>query len=120
MEDRIFWWQAREADAHDFVFDLLNSMQRDYEYVTSLNLQHYRSYNDEMAASINLTGISRPQGAGKHRPVTFNVIKSMCDTVQAKIAKNRPRCTFLTSGGDFSQQRKGKLLEKFCDGQLRP
>ncbi len=118
MEDRIFWWQSRESDAHDFVFDLLNAMQRDYKYVTGLNLQHYRAYNDEMAAAINLTGISRPQSVGKHRPVTFNVIKSMCDTVQAKIAKNRPRCTFLTSGGDFSQQRKGKLLEKFCDGQF--
>jgi len=118
MNERIFWWQASEAYAHDFVYDLLNAMERDYSHVTSLNLQHYRSYNDEMATALSLTGIARPEGAGRHRPVTFNVIKSMCDTVQAKIAKNRPRCTFLTSGGDFSQQRKGKLLEKFCDGQF--
>ena len=118
MEERIFWWQAREKDSHDFVFDLLNAMQRDYGHISSLNLQHYRSYNDENTPSLSLVGVSRPQGAGSHRPVTFNVIKSMCDTVQAKIAKNRPRCAFLTSGGDFSQQRKGKLLEKFCDGQF--
>ena len=118
MEERIFWWQAKEKDSHDFVFDLLNAMQRDYGHISSLNLQHYRSYNDENTPSLSLVGVSRPQGAGSHRPVTFNVIKSMCDTVQAKIAKNRPRCAFLTSGGDFSQQRKGKLLEKFCDGQF--
>jgi len=118
MKERIFWWQAKDKDSHNFVFDILNAMQRDYSYITSLNLQHYRSYNDENIPSLNLVGVSRPQGAGSHRPVTFNVIKSMCDTVQAKIAKNRPRCAFLTSGGDFSQQRKGKLLEKFCDGQF--
>ena len=117
-EERIFWWQAKDRESHNFVFDILHEMKRDYGYITSLNLQHYRSYNDENIPSLNLVGVSRPQGGGSHRPVTFNVIKSMCDTVQAKIAKNRPRCTFLTSGGDFSQQRKGRLLEKFCDGQF--
>jgi len=50
--------------------------------------------------------------------VTLNVIKSVCDTVSARIAKNRPRPVFLTSGGNYSLRRRAKLLEKFVDSQF--
>jgi hypothetical protein len=48
--------------------------------------------------------------------VTLNVIKSCIDTAQSKIAKNKPKPTFLTSGGDYSQQKKAKKLDKFILG----
>ena len=33
-----------------------------------------------------------------------------------KMAKNRPKPLFLTSGGDYKLIRKAKKLTKFCDG----
>ena len=46
-------------------------------------------------------------------PVSFNVIESMCDTVTNKIAKNRPRPTFVPSGGDYQLRQRVKLLDRF-------
>lgn len=48
--------------------------------------------------------------------ISYNVIQSAIDTVTAKIAKNRPRPLFLTSGGDSTMQRRAKKLTKFTDG----
>lgn len=48
--------------------------------------------------------------------ISYNVIQSAIDTVTAKIAKNRPKPLFLTSGGDYKIQRKAKKLTKFIDG----
>ncbi len=44
--------------------------------------------------------------------MTMNVIKSGVDTVTAKIGKDRPKATFLTSGGNYSLRRRAQLLEK--------
>lgn len=48
--------------------------------------------------------------------LTYNVVQSCVDTVTAKIAKNKPRPLFLTSGGDYRLQRKAKKLNQFVDG----
>lgn len=48
--------------------------------------------------------------------ISFNVVSSVIETIVAKIAKNRPRPWFLTSGGDYRQQRRAKMLTKFADG----
>jgi len=50
--------------------------------------------------------------------VTLNVVKSVCDTIVSRIARSRPRPTFLTSGGNHSTRRRAKLLERFVDGQF--
>jgi hypothetical protein len=44
------------------------------------------------------------------------VIQSAIDTITAKMAKNKPKSSFITEGGDWQLQRKAKKLEKFCDG----
>ncbi len=48
--------------------------------------------------------------------ITYALVPSVIDTLVSKIAKNKPRPLFLTSGGDYRQQRKAKGLTKFVDG----
>lgn len=48
--------------------------------------------------------------------ISFNIVASVIETITAKISKNRPRPWFLTSGGDYRQQRRAKGLTKFVDG----
>lgn len=48
--------------------------------------------------------------------VTYNVCQSTVDTVTAKIAKNKPKPLFLTSGGDYRLQSKAEKLTKFVEG----
>ncbi|NJL22075.1 MAG: hypothetical protein HC895_16685, partial [Leptolyngbyaceae cyanobacterium SM1_3_5] len=55
---------------------------------------------------------------GQVDKITLNVIQSCCDTVTQKIAKNKPKPTFLTSGGDWTMQKRAKLLDKYVVGQF--
>jgi hypothetical protein len=48
--------------------------------------------------------------------IALNVVQSAIDTLTAKIAKNRPRPYFLTSGGDWRQQRRAKRLNQWTEG----
>ena len=47
--------------------------------------------------------------------VTMNVIKSVCDTAVSRLSRQRPRPRFITHGGNWSLQRKARLLERFTD-----
>jgi hypothetical protein len=48
--------------------------------------------------------------------ISYNVVQSAIDTITAKIAKNKPRPLFLTTGGDYRLQRMAKKLNQFIDG----
>lgn len=48
--------------------------------------------------------------------VTWNVIRSVVQTVASQVSRSRPRARFLTTGGTRKQKRKAKGLTKFCDG----
>ena len=48
--------------------------------------------------------------------MTFNVSAACVDTLAAKIAKNKPRPNFLTSGGSWDNQMKARNLDKFMRG----
>lgn len=75
--------------------------------------------NLRMYANRNILGI----GPTTHHVVdpwqnmrmSLNVTKSVCDTATAKVAKNKPKPVFLTSGGNYSAQKKARNLEKFVD-----
>jgi len=47
--------------------------------------------------------------------VTMNVIKAVCDTAVSRLSRQRPRPRFLTHGGNWSLQRRARLLEQFTD-----
>lgn len=48
--------------------------------------------------------------------VTWNVIRSVVQTVASQVSRSRPRARFLTTGGNRKQKRKAKQLTKYCDG----
>lgn len=48
--------------------------------------------------------------------ISWNIVQATTDTVVSQQAKNKPKPLFLTSGGDYKQQRKAKNLNKFVDG----
>lgn len=60
------------------------------------------------SASVN----SNPQS----QRVSYNLVESCVDTLQAKMSKNEIIPTFVTNGGDWSAQKKAKQLTKFAYG----
>jgi len=114
-----YWWQQEGDDTAEHVFDVVDTLSKDQRMIHNNNLGNYRFYNDTEMESLSLRGYTRPAGSSQvSEKVTFNVIKSMIDTLSSKITKSQPKCTFLTDGGDWNQQKKAKLLDKFVQGQF--
>lgn len=104
-------WFTIEAP-HSEVFALVSQLDREQST--------RRTKLDELEYLHDCGGarIGRDYGAGKHG-ISFNVIKSVVSTVTARIAKNRPRPLFLTSNGNWQQQRRAKKLTTYVAGVFK-
>src|SRR3954471_12724390 len=48
--------------------------------------------------------------------ITWNVIRSVVQTVASQVSRSRPRARIITTYGNPRQKRKAKKLTQFCDG----
>lgn len=112
------WWLLPEAEMAQGIIAVCNSIsqadsRRQTQYQTSIRL-----YGNLALMGVN--GLSYAKLTSVQAPlrdkISYNVIQSAIDTVQAKMAKNKPKPLFLTSGGDWKMQRRAKKLDKFIDG----
>ena len=106
------WWDSKK-DAHEGVMEVHEAIRDDQSYRKEQNLQNLRLYGNFYSSGLSSSNYARSKSTSIRNRVTLNVIQSMCDTVTAKIAKNRPKATFLTSDGDYRMQRRAKLLGAF-------
>jgi len=112
------WWELDGQQAADGISTTLGRMRdnqtlRHTQWVISARL--YGNLAPTSLAGVSFSKLATTQPALRDR-VSFNVIQSAIDTVVSKIGKNRPRPMFLTSGGDYRQQRRAKGLNAFSDG----
>ena len=91
-----FWWEQTK-DIHDDVFSAVKTLAEDQNYRAKDNLSWLRLFSNVNASGLNSDSYSRRSGT-RADDVTLNIVHSMCTTVTSKIAKNRPKVTFLTSG----------------------
>lgn len=113
------WWAAKEEEAHRRAMPLLETYIADQSFRLSQFLRWFRLYGNFPARGLSAAHYFRLAELSK-RPnrLTLNVVKSCIDTVTSKIAKNKPKATFMTSGGSWSQQKRARLLDKFVWGQF--
>lgn len=108
------WW-LQKKDPHTALFAAFRWLEENDTERSAQLLQNMRLYGN-----CNIPGY-KPHNYGRRlnkERVTLNVIKSVTDTVVAKICKTRPKPTFLTSGGNYSLRRRARLLEKYVDAQI--
>lgn len=112
------WWTLGDDEMSQGIVAVVNSIsqadsRRQTQYQTSIRL-----YGNLTLMGVN--GLSYAKLTSVQAPlrdrISYNVIQSAIDTVQAKMAKNKPKPLFLTSGGDWKLQRRAKKLDKFIDG----
>lgn len=112
------WWIAPKSERAQAVAATVKAIA---EYDSRRQVQYQMSarlYGNSDLMGLNGISYSKvhsAQGAVKDR-LTYNVCQSVADTITAKIAKNKPKPMFLTSGGDYKIQRKAKKLDKFVEG----
>lgn len=106
------WWT--ESDPAGKVFASL----------TGLDLQN-RWRRESLRAGYRLYGDTPISGFGPGEnvrvdadvpPLSYNVIRSITDTVHAETVQSRPRPMFLTAGGDWETRERAKRLTKFQEG----
>ncbi len=112
------WWLSNKTDRANALAKVVGSLgqydsRRQTQYQISVRM--YGNTNIMGVNGLSFSKIASVQSTLRDR-VTYNVVQSCVDTITAKIAKNRPKPLFLTSGGDSKMQRKAKKLDKFVDG----
>jgi hypothetical protein len=109
------WWLLSGEEQAASVSATLRSL-RDQQVARLI--QHTisaRLYGNLSLFALGSTRLATAHSLMRER-ISYNVVQSATDTVVAKMAKNKPRPLFLTSGGDYRQQRKAKKLNQFVDG----
>lgn len=112
------WWLADKKDLPQAVTRIVNWLgENDSKRQTQYQMSA-RLYGNVTLMGINGLSYSKLTASqtGIKDRVTYNVVQSAIDTLTSKIAKNKPKPLFLTSGGDYKIQRKAKKLDKFCQG----
>lgn len=105
------WWSSENTTAYD-AFKAIESLNQSRE--TDLKM-FMRLYTNRNLAGYGPTDHFKKRGRSD---VSLNVIKAVIDTVAARIAKAKPRPRFQTFGGNYSLQRRARLLEKWTDAQF--
>jgi hypothetical protein len=112
------WWLASKDELAQSVTRIVKMLmefdsKRQSQYQISTRL--YGNVTMMGVNGLSMTKASSTANVVKER-TSYNVVQSCGDTITAKMAKNKPKPYFLTSGGDYMMQRKAKKLNKFTDG----
>lgn len=116
-EDRR-WWTLEGVAAADSISSNLKRMRDQQTARLTQFTVAARLYGNLSVFAIAGQAAARyaQQYALMKERISYNVVQSAVDTVTAKMAKNRPRPYFLTSSGNYEQQRKAQKLNKFIEG----
>lgn len=112
------WWLEEGPAVAEGITATLDSMRARQ---SARLLQHTiaaRLYGNQALLSTRSipTGRAAAQSPLIKDRISYNAVQSAIDTVTSKIAKNKPKPLFLTSGGDYKLQRKAKKLNRFVEG----
>src|SRR5271165_734612 len=112
------WWEEPIENLPAALFGVVKYLKYNQSIRTTQLLTSTRLYGNLTLMGLNgltYSKIASVTSASSSR-LTYNVVQSAIDTVVAKMAKNKPKPLFLTSGGDYKLQRKAEKLTKFVDG----
>jgi len=107
------WWLAPDDEIAGAVHSNVRFLDEQQSGRRETDLKHLRLYGGTQYEGFRARTYARNLSENR---ITLNVIKSAVDTATAKIAKNSPRASFLTTGGDWSAQKKAKKLTQLTDG----
>ena len=114
-----FWWRAEDKDsAWQDVIGYVRNVEEQQNHQHLLNLRNARLYSNADMLGLDWTLTEYNPSRRRISRVVENVIKSVCDTAESIIAKNRPKAAFMTDGADWSLQKRAQKLEQFMEGQF--
>lgn len=113
QDERIEWWTSDNPG--DDLRSTITSIQQDQSAETSQNLRFLRMYRNRQLSLQGLMASNSMAEAGG-APLSFNVVRNMCDAATSRISKNRPKSVFQTYGGTYETREEARKIEKFIEG----
>lgn len=113
------WWEVEAEEMARAVVDAGADLKTQGTNRAQAMLRHARLYENCDIETLDGRAFSDAvvraiiMGSGL---MSLNVGASCVDTLAAKVTKNRPRPTFLTSGASWDKQIKARNLDKWCKG----
>jgi hypothetical protein len=116
--DRRRWWDLPSgSDRARAVFAAWQEIQTERASARQLELLHMAMYSAGNVAGEGLKAITRYQSRS---PIILrlNICEAICDALQARVAKIRPRPRFLTDNGSWHQRKKAEIAELCMDAEF--
>lgn len=112
------WWKESGTLAAQALFGVVKYLQSNQAMRTTSLITTTRLYGNLSLMGLNGLTYSKMASvtSASSRRLTYNVCQSVVDTITSKIAKNKPRPLFLTSGAEYKLQRRAQKLSKFVEG----
>jgi Bacteriophage head to tail connecting protein len=110
------WWLEPKEEMGRNAFAVAAQISENQSYRRTQNLRYARLYSNLEILGLQAGTYARTASQNVEARVTLNVVRACVDTAASKIAKNRPRPMFLTSGGDWKTKKRAKKLTKYIDG----
>lgn len=117
MSNNEIWYDAKPDDYHKRLVPYVDHLDVAQSYRRQQNELYYALYGDREARGMGHQLLVTPTRDGTHR-LTYNLIQSICDTAQSKIAQHRNMPFILTEDGNWLQQEKAKKLNRWNEGQF--
>lgn len=114
------WWEAKGQECAESIESTVNALQKAQEprlRQAAISMRQYGNFSVFGPAAAIYAKAMSSQTAVKDR-MTDNVTQYAIDTIHSKVMEGKPRPYFLTSGGNYRQQRKAKRLTQFEDGNF--
>lgn len=112
------WWELAGKDCAESLSSTVKLLQQRQAQRLRNMVMNARLYGNlgslgSGSSAFGLTMASAPQ---PKKYASYNATQSGLDTMVSHVGETKPRPYYLTSGGDYKQQRQAKKLTQFTDG----
>lgn len=112
------WWTVDEESRHTAIADTLTFLLNEDSTRRARFLRLAGRYANRPIVGLAHDSYNQSDLKETDVKIRMNVSRTITDAVQAKIAKNKPKPTVLTEGGDFSLRQKARRLDQYIWGQF--
>lgn len=119
MSDRWYEQKGSEATAKALLA-LIDHLDEKQRYRRELNRKHMGLYLGREVQSLDGSDYANPNNEAMKiaEIITYNVTRSIIDTICSVMAVQKPRVQFLPTAGDWGVRQQAQKLSRFVDGQF--
>ncbi len=116
------WWLEDAEKIHTAVANTIQLIEMSQTARRLLNIRFARLYGNYDAIGFSASSLNRANADGLNasNPIRINIIQSVIDAVAAKVAKDQPKVSFVTTGADdYFLKLRATNLTKYITGLFK-